>query len=107
MKLVNKKLKHAAFGEGKIINQEDQRITVQFSEQFGTKQFVYPDAFEKYLKLFDADLEVAVMNEIHSKQVKMNDEKEKKQQLYASVKESEKLKLEEEKKSGTRKRKAK
>ena len=106
MKLINKKLKHAVFGDGKVVSQEAQRITVQFSEQYGKKQFVYPDAFSKYLKLYDADLEVPVMEEIHSKQVQIDDDKERRQQLYEEKKASEKLSLEKEKKKVVRKKKA-
>lgn len=107
MKLINKKIKHNVFGDGKVVSQEAQRVTVQFSEQYGTKQFVYPDAFEKYLKLDDADLEIVVMKEIHSKQVQIKEETERKQQLYDEKKASEKLELETEKKKATKKRKAK
>jgi hypothetical protein len=107
VKLINKKLKHAVFGDGKVVSQEAQRITVQFSAPYGTKQFVYPDAFDKYLKLTDADLEAAVMSEIHSKQDQIKDENEKRQQDYDEKIAGEKLKLQTEKKKTTRKSKAK
>jgi hypothetical protein len=77
--------------DGKVIGQETQRITVQFSEQYGTRQFVYPDAFGQYLKLCDADLETAVMEEIRSKQTQISDEKDRRQQIYEEKKVSEKL----------------
>jgi hypothetical protein len=107
LKLLNKKIKHLVFGDGKVVSQEAERITIKFSEQYGTKQFVYPDAFSKYLKLYDADLEIPVMQEIHSKQVQINDDKEKRQQLYEGKKASEKLALEIEKKKVTKKKKVK
>lgn len=106
MKLINKKINHTVFGDGKVVGQDAQRITVKFSEQYGTKQFVYPDAFSKHLKLYDADLEIPVMEEIHTKQVQINDDKEKRQKLYEEKKASEKLELEIEKKKVTKKRKA-
>lgn len=77
MKLINKKVKHIVFGDGKVISQEAQRITVQFSEQYGIKQFVYPNVFGKYLKLYDANLETAVAQELLSKLIQIKDEKEK------------------------------
>lgn len=107
MKLTNKKTRHAVFGEGKIVSQEPQRITVQFSDQYGTKQFVYPDAFDKYLKLYDTDLETGVRDEIHSKQKQMDEEKERLQQIYEDKIASEKLKAATEKKTATKKRKEK
>ncbi len=103
MDLKNKKIKHVQFGDGTVVSQEAQRITVQFSEQYGTKQFVYPDAIGKYLKLYDADLEIAVMKELHSKQVHIKEEKERRQQLYEENKVREKLKLEIEKKNSPKK----
>jgi len=103
MKIMNKKVKHIVFGEGKVISQETERISVQFSEQYGVKKFIYPDAFGKYLKLNDADLETAVDNELLSKLVRIKAEKEKKEQIYEEKKDSEKLKLEAEKKSATKK----
>lgn len=107
MKLINKKINHVLFGDGKVISQEAQRITVQFSEQYGTKQFIYPDAFDKYLKLPNADLEIAVMEELHSRQIQIKEERERSQQLYEESKVREKLKLEIEKKNVPKKSKVK
>lgn len=107
MKIMNKKLKHVQFGEGEVIGQESQKISVQFSEQYGTKQFVYPDAFGKFLKLNDAKLEVAVLEELNNKQEQIRDEKERVQKEYEETKAAEKLKLEGEKKKVTRKPKVK
>jgi hypothetical protein len=107
LKLINKKLKHTVFGDGKVVSQEAQRITVKFSDQYGTKQFIYPDAFSNFLKLYDAELEIPVMEEIHSKQVQISNDKEKRQQLYEEKRASDKLELEMEKKKVTKKRKVK
>ena len=105
MKIINKEVKHARFGEGEVVSQEEQRISVKFSEQYGTKQFVYPDAFGKYLKLDDAKLEKAIMEELHSKQGQIKVEKVRIQKQYEEIKANEKLKLEVEKKKTTRKSK--
>jgi hypothetical protein len=107
MKIINKKVKHIVFGDGKVIGQETERITVQFSEQYGVKQFIYPDVFGKYLKLYDVNVETSVVNELLSKLVEIKDEKERKQQVYEENRADEKLKLEIEKKNTTRKRKTK
>ncbi len=104
MKIINKKVKHIVFGDGKVVNQSEERITVQFSEQYGTKQFVYPNVFGKYLKLYDANLETAVAQELFSKLVQIKGEKEKNQRIYQENKENEKLKLEIEKKNATKKK---
>ncbi len=107
MKIINKKVQHIVFGEGKVVSQETERITVQFSEQYGVKRFIYPDVFGKYMKLTNADLETAVGEELLSKLVQMKEEKEKKEQIYEENKASEKLKLETEKKSAAKKSTAK
>lgn len=104
--LMNEKVKHIVFGDGKVVNQEAQRITVQFSEQYGTKKFVYPNVFGKYLELYDANLGAAVIQELQSKLIQIKDEEEKTQLLYEENKVNEKLKLEIEKKNATKKRNA-
>lgn len=82
MNIVNKRIGHIQFGEGKVIDQEEGRISIQFSEQYGTKQFLYPEAFEKYLKLYDSAIEMYVMEELHDKQAQIEAEELRKQQEY-------------------------
>jgi hypothetical protein len=105
MKIINKEIKHVLFGEGEVVSQEAQRISVRFSEQYGIKQFVYPDALGKYLKLYDTDLEMVVMEELHCKQEQIKDEKERRQNQYDESIATEKLKLKVEKKKISRKSK--
>ena len=82
MNLIDESVKHSLFGEGKVINQEEGRISVRFPEQYGTKQFIYPDAFEKYLKLDNSNLEMFLREEINSKKVQIEAEKLQKQLEY-------------------------
>ena len=82
MNIVNKQIKHILYGEGQIINQEANVLSIQFSEQYGTKKFIYPDAFEKYLKLSDSDIESTVLEELHDKQAQTVAEELQKQQEY-------------------------
>ena len=51
MDLINELVEHPVFGSGRVISQDDRRITIQFSKQTGVKRFLYPDAFEKYLNM--------------------------------------------------------
>ncbi|MEO3946387.1 hypothetical protein [Gorillibacterium sp. CAU 1737] len=53
MKLINQKVEHPAFGNGQIITVEDARMVIEFAAPVGQKAFVYPDAFEHYLRLDD------------------------------------------------------
>lgn len=111
MNIVNERVKHILFGEGKVISQEDGRISIQFCEQYGEKQFLYPDAFENYLKLYDSDMEMSVLEELHNKQAQIEMEKLQKQQEYEAAarnKALEKIKLAaQKKKSSSRVRAAK
>lgn len=75
MTLINEKIDHIVFGEGMVIGQNDGRLTIQFSEQYGIKQFMYPDAFEKHLKLFNEDLEQSILKELNDKQQKIEAER--------------------------------
>lgn len=105
MKIINKEIKHVQFGKGRVISQEAQRISIEFSEPYGIRQFIYPDAFEKYLKFNDAKLEMAVMEELHCKQTQIQDEKDRRQNQYEESLASEKLRIAAEKKKVTRKSK--
>ena len=65
MVLVDLQVKHKKFGVGKIVAQDGNYIKIKFES--AEKNFVYPDAFEKFLTLADdtvsdeilADLAVA------------------------------------------------
>ena len=63
LNIVNKQIKHTVFGEGKVISQSESKLSIEFSEKYGTKGFVYPDAFEKYLKLADDKAQASVMDD--------------------------------------------
>ena len=84
MNIINEQIEHLQFGNGKVIGQETDTLSVQFSEQYGVKQFLYPDAFENFLKLSDSKVEVSVMKELHDKQARAEAEKLRKKQEYAS-----------------------
>jgi hypothetical protein len=68
MNILNEKIQHKTFGEGTVINQDTSKISIAFREQYGVKQFIYPDAFEEFLKLNNSDLESSVVQELHEKQ---------------------------------------
>lgn len=54
MNLLGEQVRHQVFGEGRIVSQTENYITVRFGQ--GEKDFVYPDAFEMFLKLADEKL---------------------------------------------------
>jgi len=108
MNLVNERVEHSLFGTGKIINQETDRLSVQFSEAYGTKCFLYPDAFEKYLKICNSELGMAISEELRLKNIQIEAEKARKQQRYEEEearREMEKAELAALKRKSTRKAK--
>ncbi|MEA4847542.1 MAG: hypothetical protein VB106_09960 [Clostridiaceae bacterium] len=82
MNIVNEQVKHILYGDGKVICQETDYLSVQFSEQYGIKKFLYPDAFEKFLKMYNHDIEMYVLDELHDKQARIEAEELRKQQEY-------------------------
>lgn len=91
MDLLNKKVKHAIFGVGTVTEFSDKYITIQFAEK--TSKFVYPDAFEKFLKAEDSAVHEVILNNIAAaKQA----EEEKHQEELAARKAEEDKRLAEE-----------
>jgi len=64
MNLLNEEVRHIKFGTGIIKTDENGIIRVQFSEEFGEKAFIYPTAFEQFLKFNNPLLDKNVQNEI-------------------------------------------
>lgn len=62
MELIGLKVKHAAFGAGMVTGKEGNYIIVEFPAKIS--KFVYPDAFEKFIKAEDAAAQQAIVNEI-------------------------------------------
>jgi hypothetical protein len=49
--ILHENVKHAVFGGGEIIAQSDSMVTVRFQDSNNEKKFLYPQAFDQYLKL--------------------------------------------------------
>ena len=67
MNLIGIKVKHAAFGIGVITEKTDSYITVEFAAK--TTKFVYPDAFEKFIKAEAADVQQTIIDNINAVKV--------------------------------------
>lgn len=63
MELIGLKVKHAVFGVGTITEKDSNYITVEFAAK--TTKFVYPDAFEKFIKAEDPAVQQAIADEIN------------------------------------------
>jgi len=99
MNINHEQVSHRQFGIGTIVNQTDSKIEVQFSDDYGTKKFIYPIAFEKYLTLCSSTLQRKMDNEL----LKMHEriEAEKKQR-----EEEEQIRREEEHKASLEEKRA-
>ena len=58
----NLEVVHSTFGPGVIVSKDGKYITVKF--QSAEKKFVYPDSFEKYLKLSDGTVSEEIMADL-------------------------------------------
>ena len=67
MELIGLKVKHTVFGAGVITEKIDNYIVVEFASK--TTKFVYPDAFEKFIRAEDADVQQTIINSIHAAKV--------------------------------------
>lgn len=62
MVLENLQVKHKSFGEGTVLSQNGNYITVSFAT--GNKIFVYPDIFEKFLTLKDGTVSDEILEDL-------------------------------------------
>jgi hypothetical protein len=68
MNILNEHVCHVVYGDGNVVSLESNVLTVQFSGQEEVKKFIYPDAFEKHLRLNNSDAEEGVLKELQEKQ---------------------------------------
>ncbi|HZK87386.1 MAG TPA: hypothetical protein VFC40_05445 [Syntrophomonas sp.] len=62
MDLIGQAVVHQTFGEGIVINQTENVLTVSFKHE--EKKFVYPNAFEGFLKAKDAKVDKVIKKEL-------------------------------------------
>ncbi|HIW35051.1 MAG TPA: malate synthase [Candidatus Paenibacillus intestinavium] len=68
MNLINEKITHTVFGIGNIVDHDESVITIDFNNY--TKKFVYPDAFEKFIKLNDRNTAKSLQKIIAKEEIK-------------------------------------
>lgn len=78
MQIIGKAVKHGSFGQGIVTAQAENKITVCFSQ--GEKNFLYPDAFSKFLFLKDEALQKE-LSALCDQQIKK--QKERQKQLFS------------------------
>ncbi|MEJ8305179.1 hypothetical protein [Saccharibacillus sacchari] len=82
MQLIGQEVEHASYGQGEIIQQEDQRIEVRFANGDEPKKFLYPDAFEKFLSMNDPACRKQVEADIEQMHEDRREEKEAVERRY-------------------------
>lgn len=92
MELISEKVEHTKFGLGTIVDLEQNKVSVEFSNQFGKKSFIFPDAFEQFLKLNNPIAEEDVMEQVRLKKEQV--ELEKGRKILAIMEEEEERKKE-------------
>ena len=65
MNIVGYHVRHAVFGEGEIVGQDDRYVDVRFGSK--VHPFQYPYAFEKYLELVDSETHEEVTKILHER----------------------------------------
>ena len=66
-------IKHKSFGVGKVIEQTDTYLKIEFP--VGTKQFQFPEAFEKFLQCENSNIQNIVLEALEVKRKKKQNSK--------------------------------
>lgn len=92
MNLINKKVTHKSFGEGKVVNQQNTVLEIAFGKQH--KKFVYPDVFEVHLKIADDNAMAAIQKMIAEKRAVEKQQEQDKQLAVEAIREQRSLEQE-------------
>ena len=95
MNLINKKVTHKSFGVGSIVKHNDCSIEINFASEH--KKFVFPDAFEKHLKLHDKSDANSLQQIIDEKELERRAIEWKKEEELKQQRKNLELRLEHEK----------
>ncbi|MEA4920327.1 MAG: hypothetical protein VB078_05375 [Clostridiaceae bacterium] len=104
MNVVFKQVHHSQFGEGTIVSQSATTVTVQFCEEYGTKMFVFPSAFELFLELSDPEEKAQMDKELNKLREKAQEERRLRGQEEQKRREEQLKNMLEQKRASTRKR---
>jgi hypothetical protein len=89
-KLLNQTCCHKAFGNGIVKDITTELISIDFPNE-GEKKFVYPDAFQDYLKMEDIELAALVDHELDLKREVADAKKAEQLRLYEEFQKSKKV----------------
>lgn len=69
MNLIGIEVIHKSFGNGSVVEESDEYITIKFL--IGIKKFLYPDAFENFLSITNLQIQEKINTEIEEKSEKL------------------------------------
>ncbi|WP_107842136.1 malate synthase [Metasolibacillus meyeri] len=95
MNLINKKVTHKLFGMGSIVKHNDSSVEIHFASE--SKMFIFPDAFEKHLKLQDKSDANLLDTIIQKREIERKEDEWKKEEEIKLQRKNQKLRLEHEK----------
>nr|WP_309101732.1 malate synthase [Fredinandcohnia onubensis] len=95
MNLINKKVTHKRFGMGSIVEHNESSIEIHFESE--NKKFVFPDVFEKHLKMHDKSIANSLEKMIQEKEMERKEEESKKEEERKLHRKKQELRLEYEK----------
>ena len=95
MNLINKKVTHKSFGTGSIVKHNETSIEIHFASE--NKKFVFPDVFEKHLKLHDPSVANTLEKIIQDKEMERKEEERRKEEEKKILRQNHELRLEHEK----------
>lgn len=78
MNLINTTVEHILYGSGFITDVSEHVIWVRFQKPYGVKAFLFPEAFEKYLKAMDSEAEQGISEALRIKKEQAESEKQRK-----------------------------
>lgn len=87
--LINKQVTHEIFGRGNVVNCDESYIKINFES--GSKRFIFPDAFKKFLTLSDERAANIIKNKIQKIQEERKEEEERLEKEKALIREQQSL----------------
>ena len=87
MDLTNELVEHPVFGTGRVIIQDKQRINIQFSRETAIKRFIYPDAFEQFLSMYNPVAAQMVLADLAAKKERIEEQQRKEQEAEQKARE--------------------
>src|SRR5690606_38470588 len=79
--LINEEITHKVFGIGNIVDHDESIITIDFNDFI--KKFIYPDAFEKFIKLNDRNTAKSLQKIIAKEEMKKEALERKREEVKA------------------------